>query len=240
LFVQLRGLWLTEGLRLEGGVSLDARDCTIWSSAPDRPAIEFAVGPHARPSEVVPGLSVKLKYCIVGAIAGPAAVSLDIEGSALAGPLDCPQAALSAGSSTFLASVRAGKLDRADDSIFLEGFSIPEERIGPVRHSYAATGGGAPGRQNCEPDLSVAAALGAARDHAALRARPIFVSKQFGDPGFAQLANETAKTIKQGAGNGFEMGCFNRTALPLREAALDEAVSRFAPWDMTLRKVFVT
>jgi hypothetical protein len=234
LLVQLHGLWLAGGLRLEGDVSVEASDCTIW------PAIEFVAGSRAAAPAAVPGLSLSLKRCIVGAIAGPAAVSLAVEHSAVAGALHGPAVTLSAAASTFLGAVRAQSLARADDCIFLEGLALSDERVGPMRCSYAPTSVGAPWRQDCEPDLSIAAAPGAAREHAALRARPIFVSRQFGDPGFAELALETAKGITQGASNGYEMGCFNRSAFPLRKAALDEAAARFAPWDATLRMAFVT
>jgi hypothetical protein len=230
LELELSGLHLHGTLALEGRLSVRLNDCTIWPES----GIALTVGP-------APDLTVSLSRCIAGAIeADGAGVALDLRDSIAAGPVTLGGAALRAVRCTMLERVEAGTLPLAEDSLFLATVRIGQPGQGAVRRCYVPPGSLVPPRDGCQPDLALRDADPAALDDVALRARPVLVSRRFGDPGFGQLAAATVAGVREGAGNGYEMGCFNALAEPVRQAALAQAIEDFMPWGWSARTVFVT
>ena len=57
----------------------------------------------------------------------------------------------------------------------------------------------------------------------------VFVSRRFGDPGYAQLSPTAPGAIVTGAGNRSEIGAFNRALAPVRAADLRTKLDEYAP-----------
>ena len=57
--------------------------------------------------------------------------------------------------------------------------------------------------------------------------RPLFVSRDYGDPGYGQLERRCAVQIRTGAESGAEMGAFEFLKQPQREANLRDALDEY-------------
>jgi hypothetical protein len=66
----------------------------------------------------------------------------------------------------------------------------------------------------------------------------VFVSRRFGDPGYAQLGPTAPVEIRQGGENGSEIGVFNRRLLPIRQADLEGKVVEYLPFGLVAQ--FIT
>src|SRR5262249_12472486 len=60
----------------------------------------------------------------------------------------------------------------------------------------------------------------------------VFVSRRFGDPGYAQLSATAPVEIRQGGESRSEIGVFNRRLLPIRQADLEAKVAEFLPFGL--------
>ena len=60
----------------------------------------------------------------------------------------------------------------------------------------------------------------------------VFVSRRFGDPGYAQLGPTAPVEIRRGAENRSEIGVFNRRLLPIRQADLEGKVAEYLPFGL--------
>ncbi len=60
----------------------------------------------------------------------------------------------------------------------------------------------------------------------------VFVSRRFGDPGYAQLGPTAPVEIRHGGENRSEIGVFNRRLLPIRQADLETKVAEFLPFGL--------
>jgi hypothetical protein len=59
-----------------------------------------------------------------------------------------------------------------------------------------------------------------------------FVSRRFGDAGFAQLSATAPETIRRGAENGSEMGVWSRLLTPIKADDLRSKVLEFMPFGL--------
>ncbi len=71
-------------------------------------------------------------------------------------------------------------------------------------------------------------------------ARHFFVSRSFGDPGFAQLSRTAPQTITTGAENGSEIGAFSRLLNPIKRRDLKRKVIEFMPFGLIPQFIFET
>lgn len=60
----------------------------------------------------------------------------------------------------------------------------------------------------------------------------VFVSRRFGDPGYAQLGPTAPVEIRHGAENRAEIGVFNRRLLPILRADLESKVAEYLPFGL--------
>ena len=60
----------------------------------------------------------------------------------------------------------------------------------------------------------------------------VFVSRRFGDPGYAQLSATAPAELRRGGENRSEIGVFNRRLLPIRQADLEAKVTEFLPFGL--------
>jgi hypothetical protein len=67
-----------------------------------------------------------------------------------------------------------------------------------------------------------------------------FVSRRFGDPGYAQLAATAPREIMQGAENRSEIGVFNRRILAIRAADLEGKIAEFLPFGLIAQSIAET
>ena len=218
---------------------------------------------------VAPGgnerLALALDHSICAAIGVPGpirslSISDSIVGSGEGSPdlsLDAPETALALDRSSFFGGVTGLSLS-ASDCIFAGPVHALRRQTGCVRFSYVAPGSAVPRRYRCQPELEGTARIAAMRAAAppgmapaatqedAVRAevaaliRPLFVSRQYGAPGFGQLELRCALQIRSGAESGAEMGAFEFLKQPQREANLRDALDEYLRFGLEAGLHFVT
>jgi len=225
--VAFDGVHILGTLHIDGDVRVRLADCTIH---PAHAAAAIRLhGDHAGKAGTP---SVTIERSIVGRIADETSgAKLHFTDSLVHGIVQAERAELEADRSTFLAPVDA-RVVSARDTIFDAPLYVAQSDDGGLRNCYVVPGSQTPHRFACQPKSTDKLHPG--------RAAPIFVGRRIGDPGFGQLSERTPASILEGAENGFEMGCFNRTAAPLRRAALARVIADYAPWQWTVNPVFVT
>jgi hypothetical protein len=171
-------------------------------------------------------------------------------GSPAAG-VDAAESALEVERSTCFGGVTALSLS-ASDAIFASPVLALRRQTGCVRFSYVAPGSNVPRRYRCQPvregtlriaalgPAPTAAQVAAIRAEVAGSVRPLFVSRDYGDPGFGQLALHCAPQIRTGAENGAEMGAFAFLQQPQREANLRDALDEYLRFGLEAGLHFVT
>jgi hypothetical protein len=60
----------------------------------------------------------------------------------------------------------------------------------------------------------------------------VFVSRRFGDAGYAQLSATAPAAIERGAENGSEIGVWSRLLSPIKRDDLEAKVSEFMPFGL--------
>lgn len=174
-------------------------------------------------ADTVPHLS--LSQSVVDADGGPAAIEApgsdaDIQGSTILGV-------------SHVRSLEAG------NTIFAERVIAQRRQTGCVRFSFVPEKSQTPRRYRCQPDLALAARaeeLGLdspsklpAKERKLIFSRmtPAFTSDDYGDPGYAQLAESCAGGILAGAEDGSEMGVFMFLQQPQRAANLRASLDEY-------------
>jgi hypothetical protein len=147
----------------------------------------------------------------------------------------------------------------ASDSIFAATVIAKRRQVGCVRFCYVPPGSAVPRRYRCQPDLAVALRRNEAREQAkppqaaltvqeeetlgaSVRAcvKPLFVSRRYGDPTYAQLEWRCPQEIRTGAESGAEMGAFSFLEQPQREANLRNALAEYLRFGLEAGVFFVT
>ena len=67
-----------------------------------------------------------------------------------------------------------------------------------------------------------------------------FVSRRFGDPGYAQLSEIAPVEISEGGEGGTEIGAFNHALDPIKRADLRAKLDEFLPINAIAQLVFET
>lgn len=187
-----------------------------------------------------PVRAIVIRDSIVGSDAGSPAFGVD-----------APDTPLTVKRSSFFGAVTVLSLE-ASDTIFASPVLALRRQTGCVRFSYVAPGSTVPRRYRCQPEregtLQIAA-LGvdhtpaqeaAIRAELAMSLRPLFVSRQYGDPGYGQLALRCAPQIRSGASNGAEMGVFAHLQQPQRAANVRDALDEYLRFGLEAGLHFVT
>jgi hypothetical protein len=256
LFVN--GLWLEGSLTVEAGelgrlalshCSLIPGSGALQVAAGGNEQLELAVERSICPALIVAGpvRGITLRDSIIGAGAGSPEIGLDAAESAA----DLQRCSV-------FGDVVVQSLS-ASDCIFASPVHALRRQAGCVRFCYVAPGSAVPRRYRCQPDLESSARVAALRqaaqaqgdaptaaEEAAQRAeaeasiRPLFVSRDYGDPGFGQLELRCAPQIRTGAESGAEMGAFEFLQQPQREANLRDTLAESLRFGLEAGLVFVT
>jgi hypothetical protein len=138
--------------------------------------------------------------------------------------------------STILGQVQTHAIGLAENSLFTATVTVARRQVGCVRFCHVPAGSRTPRRYHCQPDLEVRA-LGKnpptadvtlAREQMA----PLFTSRRYGTPAYAQLAGACAPEIARGADDESEMGAFHDLFQPQRAANLRVRLDEFIPAGM--------
>jgi hypothetical protein len=152
----------------------------------------------------------RLNVAVVHSITGPINVAdsvphLRIEDSIVDAQTASPIPAQAIGScaavvvaSTVFGRVVVRSLE-ASNCIFMRRVTVERRQTGCVRFCYLPRNSIVPRRYRCQP----------ASDADARRVQPHFTSVVYGQPGFAQLAADTAPEILRGADDDGELGAFH-------------------------------
>ncbi|MFI2188556.1 hypothetical protein [Streptomyces sioyaensis] len=236
--------------------------CTLPPGGPrDASGGPVADGPSVIVAGPSPRLRVQLAFCLLGRIRLDAAVDevllLDsvvsggpgTEAVAGGGALDT---GLRAERGTFLGDVQARTID-ASECLFVGRVLAARTQQGCLRYCWLPANDPArpdrdcrtPRRFACQPERAVAALLAAHPEvtdpagQAALaaaeqqRVRPVFVSRRYGDPGFAQLDWSCPAEIATGAEDGAEIGAFNHVKQAQRLDDMCRRLREYLPAGIT-------
>jgi hypothetical protein len=226
----LDGLMIGGPVRVSGNLMLIVRHCTILT-----PQGEPSICAHPgglRPSD----LHVLIDSSLVGPVRlPPEGTQLDIRDSIVdgggaeaiggaggAGP--GPQALITAATINGAARVRTVE---ASDSLFLCALVVEDTHRGYVRHSYLGAPSETPQRFKCLPPHDAPSGHGAP-------ARPRFVSRRPGQPGYFYFSPGAPREILTGASDGLAMGAFHRLGEALRLDNFADALGEYAPYGVTV------
>jgi hypothetical protein len=229
--IVLEGNWARVTLR---DVTLDpGGDQAVLPAAPARRI------PHLR--LVIAGTVAELaiERCITGSLAerggiagGPcSAARVTIADSIVMAHASGPAialgtAALTLDRSTVFGDVACGKAE-ISQSIIDGELAVENAQDSCFRFSTARRGGRIPAQYE-----SVLFPDGLPRES--------FVSRRFGDPGFAQLSAACPLSVARGAEDGTEMGAFNRALDPVKRDDLTAKLAEYAPVQARVQILTVT
>ena len=135
-------------------------------------------------------------------------------------------ASLAIDATTVFGNIVTGRIDASE--LLVDGRVLAEDQqTGCFRFSAALSGGRVP-----HPYQShfFAGALPAG----------LFVSRRFGDPGYAQLSEIAPFEIREGGENGVEIGAFKRALDPIKRADLTAKLREFLPINAIAQLIFET
>lgn len=232
------------------------RHCTLVP--PERSARQRPSGPSA--SLILDGIAgdVSIERSIVGPIAvtsdgEPMRISIvgsiidagnDRDDAFSDGPAGgFARAFLTIRTSTVFGKVTTHAIALADNSLFSGIVRVARRAPGCVRFCHVPLGSRTPSRYHCQPDLAVEPLR--RDDHAGRRAQaqrvwPVWTSRQYGDPAYAQLSRDVAREIGRGADDEGEMGALHDLYWPQREDALAQRLDDYVPASIDAGLFFVT
>jgi hypothetical protein len=202
-----------------------AGDCDVVVS-------DSIVGPIRLPAE---GFALRVRDSVVDAPAGTKALGGPIGGVGGPGP------ATSLERVTVLGDVDLRSLDRASEVLFTGPVTCERTQAGCVRFSFVPEGSTTPVHYRCQPDMALEGVTGAgAQQRIVSRLQPRFTSRRYGEPGYAQLAEDAAAELRTGAEDEAEMGAFNRLRNAQRLANLRIRLDEYLPAGLTAGVIHVT
>jgi hypothetical protein len=128
---------------------------------------------------------------------------------------------------TIFGRIRAHAILLAENSIFDNVVTVTDRQHGRFRYCYVTPESLTPSRYECQPSGSIVVA-------------PAFISKRFGDAGYARLQHSDAQQpILEGADDRAELGAFHDLFLPQRKANLATRLAEYTPAGVVTAIVFV-
>ncbi|MCG8457567.1 MAG: hypothetical protein MI919_14935, partial [Holophagales bacterium] len=260
--LHLGGLWLCGGVTLEGELSLDLVHCTLNPPIPGDlgPALT-EVDPRSEPrrqstlAKLDParlGFSASLgRIWVERSIVGPILLrdfrrvllieSLVDEGELSSGRLAVgpPESYEASGygpileveSCTLFGRIRSDNLN-ARNSLFADRVETRARR-GRLESCYLPRGSATGPNRGPQGPASHEPAMG--RDPV-----PNFVSRRFGDPGYAVLDPAADEQLLSGADDGGEIGVFHGLYRAQRRENLADISSEYLPWGCFARSFYIT
>jgi hypothetical protein len=142
--------------------------------------------------------------------------------------------------STFLGDVEAKMLE-AGNSIFMDKLTAKLRQAGCVRFCFLRDDSVTPRRYRCQPDLALQDVEDAAvQQSIRARIKPSFTSRDYGQPGYAQLKLTVPAEITSGADDGAEMGVFYFLKQPQREVNLRASLDEYLRFGLEAGIFYVT
>lgn len=252
----LNGLLIEGGINLDGSFNLNIDHCTLMSHGIQ--VIDSAKEAHHH-------LQIKITNSLLGPIDLPPEIAgLTIEDSVIDSKSESANAldhqGKQYGPSTTLKRVTVFgtvkvKALTASEVIFTEQVEVQQRQTGNVRFSYVPPGSQTPQRYRCQPDFAIANAYEEAkkkesnlsqdkqneiRKNINLQLQSRFTSITYGQPGYAQLSQQSALEIATGAENGSEMGVFQHLLQPQRQANLEASLNEYLPTGLETGIFYVT
>jgi hypothetical protein len=146
--------------------------------------------------------------------------------------------------STVFGEVHATALDLAEDSIFSGCVHVERRQRGCMRFCAVHCGEATPRRFHCQPDLAIDVAHAHGDEdrvrRITARVMPVFVSRRYGDPEYARLADHTDPAVLRGAHDESEMGVFHDLYTPQRMTRLRDRLRELVPADAEVGVIPVT
>jgi hypothetical protein len=131
-----------------------------------------------------------------------------------------------------------------ENSILLGHVRVARRQLGCVRFCYVPPESRTPKRHHCQPDLVLRDAPQGSpeslKQSEEARVEPVWTSKRYGDPGYAQLSATCADEIGRGADDEGAMGVFHNLFEPQRSANLRTRLDEFTPAGTDAGIFFVT
>jgi hypothetical protein len=257
-----RARLVLDGLVVAGRVDLqgtrgelELRHCTL---VPGQSLDERGrpTGP-ARPSLSVDPANTGLRVTVDHSITGPLRLPVDVADLVVRDSIvDSPEpavAAIAASDSgdrpgpvatlervTVFGRVHVRELTLASEVLFTAPVIAERRQGGCARFSFLPDGSETPLRYRCQPDLLRERAAQAAGRADPGPLAPSFTDREYGRPGYAQLAPECPAELRTGAEDGSEMGAFSRLRQPQREANLRVRLDEYLPFGLDAALIYVT
>ena len=234
---------IVDGLLIEGALTvlvgnlsvLRVNHCTL---APDAGGI-IVNASATDPQKQNALLKLSLERTICGPVALPDTVThLSITDSIVSSGKDsddklaaitAPGAEAELERSTFFGGVTVRSVE-ASNCIFTGVLEAARRQTGCVRFSFLRLESKAPRRYRCQPEDPAEA----------MRTRPSFTSRSYGDPGYAQLSQRCAVEIRQGADDEAEMGAFHGLFQPQRETNLRIRLDEYLRFGLEAGIIYVS
>jgi hypothetical protein len=142
--------------------------------------------------------------------------------------------------STFFGDVETKMLE-AGNSIFMDKLTAKLRQAGCIRFCFLRDDSVTPRRYRCQPDLALQDVDDAATQQS-IRARikPSFTSRDYGQPGYAQLKLTVPAEITTGTDDGAEMGVFYFLKQPQREVNLRASLDEYLRFGLEAGIFYVT
>ena len=128
---------------------------------------------------------------------------------------------------TVFGRIQAHAIELGEDCIFDGQVFVARRQIGCLRFCYVAPGSRTPRRFKCQPDGGNGV-------------EPLFNSKRYGHPTYAQLSPDCPEEISAGASDQSEMGAFHDLYQPQRTALLRARLDDAVPAGMEAGIIFAT
>jgi hypothetical protein len=126
--------------------------------------------------------------------------------------------------STLFGPVRVSALQDATLSLFTAPVVAIERNLGAVSRCWLAPGSETPARIRCLPEWPA----------------PEFTSRQYGDPGFAQLSVHCPEQFFSWSEDGGELGAFHSLGQHARRDRLDRVLAEFLPFHLEAQIFYET
>jgi len=136
---------------------------------------------------------------------------------------------------TIIGRIETHAIELGENSIFTGIVRVVRRQIGCIRFCWVPPQSRTPKRYHCQPDLVLQIAKDkhvTDVDAEIRRVEPVFGSKRFGAPDYAQLAFDCADEIARGTDDESEMGAFHDLFMPQRLANLRARLEHSTPAGM--------
>ena len=248
------GELVLDGLLVEGKLTIKTGDigtlsCHHCTLVPEKGGIliETPETPETpdSPSEQTISPAISIHHSIVDSInLADIVLDLDVSDSIVGEAINAMNARTQIQTSTIFGSITTKRLE-ASNSIFMNMVDVERQQVGCMRFCSLSDieNSRTPRRYRCQPDLAlkdIPETQTDERAHLKTRLNPVFTSKQYGNPAYAQLSTGCAGENRTGAEDGSEMGVFSKLKQPHREANIRTALGEYLPFGLEVGIFYVT